>query len=75
MAEDVTSETEVGAEGPGPCLACRATGKVVSNLGGSPHEVTCPWCLGTGTRIPGRDAQEGAAEHPAGQGSPPAPAA
>jgi hypothetical protein len=30
---------------------------VVSNLGGSAHDVTCPWCEGSGTLIPGHDAQ------------------
>jgi DnaJ-class molecular chaperone len=40
-----------------PCTACRGTGRVISNLGGSPSEVTCPWCEGTGTFIPGHDAQ------------------
>jgi hypothetical protein len=40
-----------------PCTACRETGRVISNLGGTPHEITCPWCDGTGRRIPGRDAQ------------------
>jgi DnaJ-class molecular chaperone len=42
---------------PQPCSACRATGKVISNLGGSPSEVTCPWCEGTGQFIPDHDAQ------------------
>jgi len=28
---------------------------VISNLGGSPSEVTCPWCEGTG-EFPGPDA-------------------
>jgi DnaJ-class molecular chaperone len=41
-------------------MACRGTGKVISNLGGSQHEVRCPWCDGTGTRIPGHDAQDSA---------------
>jgi DnaJ-class molecular chaperone len=40
------------------CTACRGTGKVSSGLGGSPHEVTCPWCGGTGRFQPGRNAQE-----------------
>jgi hypothetical protein len=31
----------------------------MSNLGGDPHEVTCPWCDGTGVFVPGRDAQAG----------------
>ena len=39
------------------CSACRGTGKVISNLGGSAHEVTCPWCGGDGVFHPGRDAQ------------------
>ena len=42
---------------PQPCPACRGTGKVISNLGGSPSTVDCPWCDGTGTFIPGHDAQ------------------
>jgi DnaJ-class molecular chaperone len=42
---------------PLPCSACRGTGKVISNLGGSPSTVTCPWCEGTGTFIQGHDAQ------------------
>lgn len=39
------------------CTACRGTGRVVSNLGGSPSQVPCPWCDGTGAFIPGHDAQ------------------
>jgi DnaJ-class molecular chaperone len=39
------------------CSACRGTGRVISNLGGSPQEVPCPWCDGTGRFIPGHDAQ------------------
>jgi DnaJ-class molecular chaperone len=39
------------------CTPCRGTGKVISGLGGSPHEVDCPWCGGSGTFTPGRDAQ------------------
>jgi DnaJ-class molecular chaperone len=39
------------------CPACRATGKVTSNLGGSPSQVDCPWCDGTGRWRPGHDAQ------------------
>lgn len=44
-------------QGPRPCLACSETGKVVSNLGGSPATVDCPWCDGTGQVTPGHDAQ------------------
>jgi DnaJ-class molecular chaperone len=44
------------------CTPCRGTGRLVSNLGGEPHEVTCPWCGGSGQFVPGRDAQESPAE-------------
>jgi hypothetical protein len=30
---------------------------VISNLGGSPSEIDCPWCEGTGQFIPDHDAQ------------------
>jgi len=45
------------------CTPCRGTGRLVSSLGGEPHEVQCPWCGGSGHFEPGRDAQE----HPAEQ--------
>jgi hypothetical protein len=50
-------------------MACRGSGKVISNLDGSPKTVTCPWCEGGGVRIPGIDAQahwsgESAADEP-----------
>jgi len=54
-----TSEDE-----PRPCSPCRGTGKLLSGAGGTQHEVVCPWCDGTGTTIPGRDAQEHPAERP-----------
>ena len=38
-------------------MPCRGTGKVISNLGGTPSTVTCPWCDGSGVRIAGIDAQ------------------
>jgi hypothetical protein len=38
-------------------MACRGSGRVISNLGGTPSDVACPWCDGTGTRTPGIDAQ------------------
>jgi hypothetical protein len=38
-------------------MPCRGTGKVISNLGGTPSTVTCPWCEGGGTRVSGVDAQ------------------
>ena len=55
MAE--SSATDDAAAPPRECTACRGTGRVISNLGGSPHDETCPWCEGTGRFIPGHDAQ------------------
>jgi DnaJ-class molecular chaperone len=46
------------------CTACRGTGRVVSGLGGTPHEVTCPWCGGDGVFHSGRDAQQAAPTEP-----------
>jgi DnaJ-class molecular chaperone len=42
---------------PTACAPCRGTGLVISNLGGEPSQVRCPWCEGGGTQIPGHDAQ------------------
>jgi DnaJ-class molecular chaperone len=39
------------------CAPCRGTGHVISNLGGEPSTVTCPWCEGGGVQLPGHDAQ------------------
>ena len=49
--------------GPAALQPCRGTGRVVSNLGGTPATVECPWCEGTGRFLPGHDAQ---AAHPRG---------
>ncbi len=38
-------------------MACRGTGRVISNLGGSPSAVSCPWCEGSGLRPAEIDAQ------------------
>jgi hypothetical protein len=38
-------------------MPCRGSGKLISNLGGSPSEVTCPWCEGGGVRLAAIDAQ------------------
>ncbi|HEX3693527.1 MAG TPA: hypothetical protein VHU13_09305 [Solirubrobacteraceae bacterium] len=43
---------------PQPCMPCNGGGKVISNLGGTPRTVTCPWCHGDGVRIAAADAQE-----------------
>lgn len=40
-----------------PCTVCRGTGTLISNLGGSPSNVTCAWCEGTGVYLPEHDAQ------------------
>jgi hypothetical protein len=59
-------------------MACRGTGRVISNLGGSPSTVACPWCDGSGLRPAEIDAQahwgprEGAdAQSGEGAGTPP----
>jgi DnaJ-class molecular chaperone len=39
------------------CAPCRGTGTLVSGKGGTPHEVTCPWCEGGGKVLPDHDAQ------------------
>jgi DnaJ-class molecular chaperone len=56
MADASASDDAAPAE-PRECTACRGTGQVISNLGGSPQQVPCPWCEGTGRFIPGHDAQ------------------
>ena len=58
MADD-DQTTAAGAQ---TCTPCRGTGQLTSGLGGTPHQVTCPWCQGTGVRIPGIDAQQSPAE-------------
>jgi hypothetical protein len=42
---------------------------VISNLGGEPHDVTCPWCEGSGDRLPGHDAQAARRAEAAGEPS------
>jgi DnaJ-class molecular chaperone len=43
---------------PQACMPCHGSGQVISNLGGTPSKVTCPWCRGGGIRLIGSDAQE-----------------
>ena len=45
------------AHGPRECMPCRGTGKLISNLGGEPSTVVCPWCGGEGVRLGEIDAQ------------------
>jgi hypothetical protein len=55
-----TDDSEDQAEashGPRECMPCRGSGRVISNLGGTPSTVTCPWCGGGGVRLPEVDAQ------------------
>jgi hypothetical protein len=54
--EDGEDRAEASHE-PRECMPCRGTGKVISNLGGTPSTVTCPWCGGGGVRLAGIDAQ------------------
>jgi len=49
----------VASHAPRECMACRGSGQVSSNLGGTATKVSCPWCGGGGMRAPGIDAQAG----------------
>jgi DnaJ-class molecular chaperone len=53
----MSAETPPDAAPDRECAACRATGEVVSNLGGTASKVRCPWCDGTGRFIAEHDAQ------------------
>lgn len=52
MAEPVDTVEELA-----PCGACRGSGSVISNIGGNPHSVSCPWCEGRGLFLADHDAQ------------------
>jgi DnaJ-class molecular chaperone len=65
---DTSDSSDTGARGAGEdqgqashepreCMACRGTGQEISNLGGAPSQLACPWCEGSGVRTPGIDAQ------------------
>ena len=58
MSDQETPEDSADVTAPSECGPCRGRGKVISNLGGTPSEVICPWCEGTGHFIPNHDAQE-----------------
>ncbi len=50
------SAEEAPAE-PIPCPPCDGKGTVISNLGGSPNTIECPWCEGSGVWLPEHNAQ------------------
>ncbi len=84
MASEGTDAQELteATHEPRECMACRGTGRVISNLGGTPSTVDCPWCSGSGLRPAEVDAQEhwgqgqGSADgRDADAGSDPAPTA
>lgn len=58
MVDDPT-DADVKDDGhqPRECMPCRGTGQVMSSLGGSAHQVSCPWCAGSGLRVAGVNAQ------------------
>ena len=58
MVDEPTDE-DVKDDGhePRECMPCRGTGQVMSSLGGSAHQINCPWCEGSGLRVAGVDAQ------------------
>jgi hypothetical protein len=47
-------------------MPCRGSGQVISNLGGTPSTITCPWCGGGGVRVAPIDAQARWLEQDAG---------
>jgi hypothetical protein len=55
--DDDEDPVAAAAHGPRECMPCRGTGKLISNLGGEPSTVSCPWCGGGGVRLTGIDAQ------------------
>jgi len=57
VSTEPTTNDGDATEPPSPCTACRGTGAVVSNLGGEPSTIACPWCEGTGVFVKGHDAQ------------------
>lgn len=55
--QDNGGRQEGEAHEPRECMPCRGSGQVISGLGGTSAKVACPWCEGTGARVPGIDAQ------------------
>jgi DnaJ-class molecular chaperone len=54
-ADIAPNSTDAGARAE--CSPCRGSGQVISNLGGTPSTVACPWCEGSGQFLAGHDAQ------------------
>jgi hypothetical protein len=52
-SEDLVEETHE----PRECMPCGGRGKLISGLGGTPSPISCPWCGGSGMRVPSIDAQ------------------
>lgn len=57
MTRRVATADDLKPGEPLPCAPCRGTGNVISNLGGTPQQVMCPWCEGGGVQLPEHDAQ------------------
>jgi len=55
--DDDEDPVAAAAHGPRECMPCRGSGKLISNLGGEPSTVVCPWCGGEGVRLAEVDAQ------------------
>ncbi|MCW2970462.1 MAG: hypothetical protein JWO23_1589 [Solirubrobacterales bacterium] len=74
--DDPAPEGDEGAEAshqPRECMPCRGKGQVISNLGGTPSMVTCPWCAGSGVRQADVDAQASWQHAHVDDGAPDAP--
>ncbi len=68
---DDSEDLAEASHGPRECMPCRGSGRVISNLGGTPSTVTCPWCGGGGVRLSDVDAQAGWLERQTAEGTAP----
>ena len=57
VAAEAETATAAAPADRSACSPCRGTGQVISNLGGEPSPVACPWCEGSGTFLAEHDAQ------------------
>ena len=71
MSEQVNGDVDQAeaSHEPRECMPCRGSGRVISNLGGTPDMVPCPWCGGGGRRLPDVNAQAKWLEGDASAGS------